>query len=114
MSTLRKRSILLAGHATSVALEPEFWAVLDAWASYERLSALLKDDTFRILKELRYVTPNVSAERLRGIEREAEKKAIETARYVIPLAAFTAMVHTISGITLYRLWRMAAQHRLAD
>ena len=82
-------------------------AVLDAWASYERLSALLKDDTFRILKELRYVTPNVSAERLRGIEREAEKKAIETARYVIPLAAFTAMVHTISGITLYRLWRMA-------
>jgi thymidylate synthase ThyX len=29
------------------------------------------------------------------------------ARYVIPLAAFTAMVHTISGITLYRLWRMA-------
>jgi thymidylate synthase ThyX len=53
------------------------------------------------------VTPRASAERLTGIEREAEKKAIETARYVIPLAAFTAMVHTISGITLYRLWRMA-------
>ena len=82
-------------------------AVLDAWASYARLSALLKDDTFRILKELRYVTPRASAARLRGIEREAEKKAIETARYVIPLAAFTAMVHTVSGITLYRLWRMA-------
>jgi thymidylate synthase ThyX len=82
-------------------------AVLDAWASYTRLAALLKDDTFRILKELRYVTPRASAERLRTIEREAEKKAIETARYVIPLAAFTAMVHTISGITLYRLWRMA-------
>lgn len=93
----------LAGEARGVFER----AVLDAWASYERLSALLKDDTFRILKELRYVTPNVSAERLRGIEREAEKKSIETARYVIPLAAFTAMVHTISGITLYRLWRMA-------
>jgi len=26
---LRKRSILLSGHATSLALEPEFWAVLD-------------------------------------------------------------------------------------
>jgi predicted DNA-binding ribbon-helix-helix protein len=38
MSTLRKRSILLAGHATSVALEPEFWAVLDDWASEEGLS----------------------------------------------------------------------------
>lgn len=82
-------------------------AMLDAWASYGRLSALLKDDTFRILKELRYVTPRASAERLTNIEREAEKKAIETARYVIPLAAFTAMVHTVSGITLYRLWRMA-------
>ena len=32
MSTLRKRSVLLAGHATSIALEPEFWAVLAAMA----------------------------------------------------------------------------------
>jgi thymidylate synthase ThyX len=93
----------LAGEALDVYER----AVLDAWASYGRLSALLKDDTFRILKDLRYVTPRASAERLRGIEREAEKKAIETARYVIPIAAFTAMVHTVSGITLYRLWRMA-------
>ena len=26
---LKKRSITLTGHATSVALEPEFWAVID-------------------------------------------------------------------------------------
>jgi predicted DNA-binding ribbon-helix-helix protein len=32
MVTLRKRSLLLAGHATSVALEPEFWAVLEEMA----------------------------------------------------------------------------------
>jgi thymidylate synthase ThyX len=83
-------------------------AVLAAWAAYAELSALLKDDAFRILKELRYVTPRASAERLKAIEREAEKKAIETARYVIPIAAFTSMVHTISGITLHRLRRMAA------
>jgi thymidylate synthase ThyX len=82
-------------------------AVLDAWQSYARLSALLKDDTFRILKALRYVTPKASADRVRALEREAEKKAIETARYVIPIAAVTAMVHTISGLTLYRLLRMA-------
>jgi thymidylate synthase ThyX len=93
----------LAGEAREVYER----AILDAWASYAKLATLLKDDTFRILKELRYVTPRASAERLKGIEREAEKKAIETARYVIPLAAFTAMVHTVSGITLYRLWRMA-------
>ena len=32
MPALKKRSILLAGHATSIALEPEFWAVLDEMA----------------------------------------------------------------------------------
>jgi thymidylate synthase ThyX len=83
-------------------------AVLRAWEAYAELSALLKDDAFAILKELRYVTPRASAERLKAIEREAEKKAIETARYVIPIAAFTSMVHTLSGITLHRLRRMAA------
>jgi predicted DNA-binding ribbon-helix-helix protein len=30
---LRKRSFQLAGHRTSVALEPEFWAVLEAAAA---------------------------------------------------------------------------------
>ena len=30
--TLRKRSLVLAGHSTSVALEPEFWASLEALA----------------------------------------------------------------------------------
>jgi predicted DNA-binding ribbon-helix-helix protein len=30
---LRKRSFTLSGHATSVALEPEFWAVLEAEAA---------------------------------------------------------------------------------
>jgi predicted DNA-binding ribbon-helix-helix protein len=33
MPTLRKRSVLLAGHATSIALEPEFWTVLDEMAA---------------------------------------------------------------------------------
>ena len=32
MPILTKRSITLSGHATSLALEPEFWAVLDAMA----------------------------------------------------------------------------------
>ena len=38
MPTLRKRSISLAGHATSLALEPEFWAVLDAMAAARETS----------------------------------------------------------------------------
>ena len=30
--TLRKRSLVLAGHSTSVALEPEFWSELERLA----------------------------------------------------------------------------------
>jgi thymidylate synthase ThyX len=45
--------------------------------------------------------------RAHKIERSAEKRAIEVARYVLPVAAFTTMVHTISGIVLHRLWRMS-------
>jgi len=42
---LRKRSLLLAGHATSVALEPEFWAALEAMARARgwSLAALIGD-----------------------------------------------------------------------
>lgn len=82
-------------------------AIVRAWERYAELSALLKDDAWAILKELRYVRPTTSPERLKQIEREAEKRAIETARYVIPIAAFTSMVHTVSGIVLHRLHRMA-------
>ena len=32
MPSLRKRSLQLAGHRTSIALEPEFWAVLGEMA----------------------------------------------------------------------------------
>jgi thymidylate synthase ThyX len=81
-------------------------AVARAWDRYAELSALLKDDAFAILKELRYVQPTTNPERLKQIERDAEKRAIETARYVIPIAAFTSMVHTVSGIVLHRLLRM--------
>ena len=38
MPVLKKRSILLSGHATSMALEPEFWAVLDEMAGARAVS----------------------------------------------------------------------------
>ncbi len=38
MAGLKKRSVNLAGHATSLALEPEFWAVLDRTAAAEGAS----------------------------------------------------------------------------
>jgi thymidylate synthase ThyX len=81
-------------------------AVEAAWESYRRLSCLLREDTLRILGDIRHVTPNASEKRRKKVAREAEKKAIEVARYVIPVAAFSSMVHTLSGIVLHRLQRM--------
>ena len=43
-AVLHKRSVNLAGHATSLALEPEFWAALEARAQAEQssLAGLIK------------------------------------------------------------------------
>src|SRR5688572_18060547 len=81
-------------------------AVVSAWESYSALAAILKEDTVRIMSELRHLSPQASEKRRNKVAREAEKKAIELARYVIPVAAFTSMVHTVSGIVLHRLHRM--------
>jgi predicted DNA-binding ribbon-helix-helix protein len=35
---LKKRSVTIAGHRTSIALEPEFWAVLDSMAAAENVA----------------------------------------------------------------------------
>ncbi len=78
-----------------------------AWESYRQLSELLKEDTYRILADVRHLSPRASEKRRAKVTREAEKKAIETARYVIPIAAFTSMVHTVSGVVLHRLHRMS-------
>jgi thymidylate synthase ThyX len=92
-------------------LTPEALAVYEAavrraWEAYRELAALLKQDTLRICSELRHLSQHASEKRRNKVAREAEKKAIEVARYVIPIAAFTSMVHTLSGIVLHRLWRM--------
>ena len=45
MPGLRKRSVTLAGHSTSLALEPEFWSVLEAMAraAGKSLAGLIAD-----------------------------------------------------------------------
>src|SRR5271169_2023918 len=83
-------------------------AVVKAWDYYRRLSTLLIADARAILADICHVGPNSSHKHFQKIERSAEKRAIEVARYVLPVAAFTTMVHTISGIVLHRLWRMSA------
>src|SRR5437660_6177977 len=83
-------------------------AVARAWKYYREMTALLIADARAILNDIWHIGPMSHAKRLQKIERSAEKRAIEIARYVLPVAAFTTMVHTISGIVLHRLWRMSA------
>ncbi len=83
-------------------------AIARAWNYYRELSALLLNDTRAILGDIWKLGPNSNPKHIQKIERSAEKRAIEIARYVLPVGAHTTMVHTISGIVLHRLWRMAA------
>ncbi len=66
---LKKKSVMLAGHATSIALEPEFWAVLEARASTLDISlaALLKQ-----IDATRGRRPLASACRVRALEWVSE------------------------------------------
>ncbi|MFZ0738474.1 MAG: FAD-dependent thymidylate synthase [Candidatus Acidiferrales bacterium] len=83
-------------------------AIARAWDSYRELSRLLEPEARAILGDIWHVSEMSHPKRLQKVERQSEKRAIEVARYVLPVAAFTTMVHTISGIVLHRLWRMHA------
>ena len=89
-------------------------AVEDAWGAYAELTARLVPRTHAILADLWRLSSRQNRAFGRSVAREAEKKAIETARYVIPIACHTAMVYTVSGLVLHRLRRMAATADAAD
>ncbi|MGV9010077.1 ribbon-helix-helix domain-containing protein [Brevundimonas sp.] len=65
MSGLTKRSVSLSGHATSVALEPAFWVVLDEVAKARGLS---QAGLMKRVDETRGRTPLASACRLLALE----------------------------------------------
>jgi thymidylate synthase ThyX len=93
----------LEGEARSVYTA----AIERAWSAYRELTRRLEPRTKAILADLWRLDRRQDRAFGRGVEREAEKKAIETARYAIPIACHTAMVYTVSGIVLHRLRRMA-------
>jgi len=83
-------------------------AIARAWGYYRELTSLLQGDAREILGDIWHISPISHPKRVQKVDRQAEKRAIEVARYVLPVAAATTMVHTLSGIVLHRLWRMAA------
>ena len=83
-------------------------AIARGWDHYRELTTLLAPNAREILADIWHISPMSHTKRVQKVERQSEKRAIEVARYVLPVAAFTTMVHTVSGIVLYRLWRMQA------
>ena len=81
-------------------------AIERAWEFYRLLSAQLAPRTRAALYDVWKIREETPEKRRKRIERQVEKKAIEVARYVLPIAAHTTMVHTLSGVVLHRLCRM--------
>src|SRR5579864_3923321 len=57
-------------------------AIARAWAYYRELSSLLLPDAREILQDIWHVGPMSHPKRIQKIERSAEKRSIEIARYV--------------------------------
>ncbi|HVL41588.1 MAG TPA: ribbon-helix-helix domain-containing protein [Brevundimonas sp.] len=70
---LKKRSVSLSGHATSVALEPAFWAVLDQVAAAAGLS---QAGLMKRIDERRGRTPLASACRLPAQARASRRRPV--------------------------------------
>jgi thymidylate synthase ThyX len=83
-------------------------AISRAWGFYRELTRVLEPTAREILGDIWHVSEMSHPKRVQKVARQSEKRAIEVARYVLPVAAFTTMVHTLSGIVLHRLWRMHA------
>jgi len=77
-------------------------AVRAAWDGYHALREALVDANVRTMAAIGRIKGQSDKE----VAKEAEKKAQEMARYVLPVAAATQLYHTVSGIVLLRYVRM--------
>ena len=79
MPGLKKRSVNIKGHSTSVALEPEFWAVLETMAKARKISmaTLLSELDSRRGESLLASYSRLSA--LGFVQQGATKKVVKKA-----------------------------------
>jgi len=73
-----------------------------AYEAYVKISNLLIEDNFRLMSQL----GKIKGQSEKQIRVESEKKAIENARYVLPVCSATTLYHTISAVTLQRYIRL--------
>lgn len=76
---MEKRSVSIAGHRTSIALEPEFWQALDAMATARQLSMA---GLVREIDETRTVTNLSSALRLAALAWYRDSSTVSEADQV--------------------------------
>lgn len=77
-------------------------AIQNAWNTYHDLRDRLVEANLRTMQAI----GKIKGQSEKAIRKDAEKKAQEMARYVIPIAAATQLYHTVSGIVLLRYIRM--------
>ena len=99
----------------SVAGDPQRWAVYEeavrhAWDAYHALRERLVEPNRKVMAAIGKAKGQSDKEAL----KEAEKKAQEMARYVLPVAAATQLYHTVSGIVLLRYMRMCEASAAPD
>lgn len=90
-------------HEAAVLFES---AVSKSYECYRQLSEILFETTFDRIKQRRHLDRHPHARLLKPAKKEAEKKAIEIARYVLPVSTYAALVFTCSGLVLHRLYRL--------
>jgi predicted DNA-binding ribbon-helix-helix protein len=65
---MQKRSLTIAGHRTSIALEPEFWAALESLAARRALRLAVLIEEIDRARE----TPNLSSALRLAVLRDAQ------------------------------------------
>lgn len=80
-------------------------ALASAMASYQALCEALSGPV--AAEYLRIFPARRQSDRMR---KDVKKKAQEAARYVLPVATFAYLYHTINGITLLRYYRLCNQY----
>ncbi len=78
-------------------------AVATAWDAYHDLRERLVVPNEKVMGAI----GRIKGQSGKQVRSEAEKKAQEMARYVVPVAAATKLYHTVTGIVLMRYVRMA-------
>ena len=92
------------------ALPPEAASIYDACVAQQMASYANLCEVLEPLARAHYLRrfPGRAAERhAKQVQQDVRKRCMEVARYVLPIATFAYLYHTVSGLTLLRYYRLA-------